>query len=156
MPQRGVNRDVHWDKTYKTNLGIDVRMLDNRFGITLDAYYDMGRELFTTFTGTSFYPTTVGTQATPENFGEVDTYGVELTLNWKDKIGKDFSYWVKLTTGYSDNKIKEAGFQATPGLMTLFVVNVLTVVYGGMNVLVCSAAIRKLRNILLRIILLHI
>lgn len=114
MPQRGVNRDVHWDKTYKTNLGIDVRMLDNRFGITLDAYYDMGRELFTTFTGTSFYPTTVGTQATPENFGEVDTYGVELTLNWKDKIGKDFSYWVKLTTGYSDNKIKEAGFQATP------------------------------------------
>ena len=115
MPQRGVNRDVHWDKTYKTNLGIDVRMLDNRFGITFDAYYDMGRELFTTFTGTSFYPTTVGTQATPENFGEVDTYGVELTLNWKDKIGKDFSYWVKLTTGYSDNKIKEAGFQATPG-----------------------------------------
>ncbi len=115
MPQRGVNRDVHWDKTYKTNLVIDVRMLDNRFGITLDAYYDMGRELFTTFTGTSFYPTTVGTQATPENFGEVDTYGVELTLNWKDKIGKDFSYWVKLTTGYSDNKIKEAGFQATPG-----------------------------------------
>ena len=115
MPQRGVNRDVHWDKTYKTNLGIDVRMLDNRFGITLDAYYDMGRELFTTFTRTSFYPTTVGTQATPENFGEVDTYGVELTLNWKDKIGKDFSYWVKLTTGYSDNKIKEAGFQATPG-----------------------------------------
>ncbi|WP_369011479.1 TonB-dependent receptor [Bacteroides thetaiotaomicron] len=115
MPQRGVNRDVHWDKTYKTNLGIDVRMLDNRFGITLDAYYDMGRELFTTFTGTSFYPTTVGTQATPENFGEVDTYGVELTLNWKDKIGKYFSYWVKLTTGYSDNKIKEAGFQATPG-----------------------------------------
>ena len=115
MPQRGVNRDVHWDKTYKTDLGIDVRMLDNRFGITLDAYYDMGRELFTTFTGTSFYPTTVGTQATPENFGEVDTYGVELTLNWKDKIGKDFSYWVKLTTGYSDNKIKEAGFQATPG-----------------------------------------
>ena len=153
MPQRGVNRDVHWDKTYKTNLGIDVRMLDNRFGITLDAYYDMGRELFTTFTGTSFYPTTVGTQATPENFGEVDTYGVELTLNWKDKIGKDFSYWVKLTTGYSDNKIKEAGFQATPGFDDI--------VRGersdrGMNVLVCSAAIRKLRNILLRIILLHI
>lgn len=114
MPQRGVNRDVHWDKTYKTNVGIDIRTLNNRLGITLDAYYDMGRELFTTFTGTSFYPTTVGTQATPENFGEVDTYGVELTLNWRDKIGKDFSYWVKMSTGYSDNKIKEAGFPAVP------------------------------------------
>ena len=48
-------------------------MLDSRLGITLDAYYDMGRELFTTFTGTSFYPTTVGTQATPENFAEIVT-----------------------------------------------------------------------------------
>lgn len=114
MPQQGVNRDVHWDKTYKTNIGLDIRMLNNRLGITLDAYYDMGREMFTTFTGTSFYPTTVGTQATPENFGEVDTYGVELTLNWRDKIGKDFSYWVKMSTGYSDNKIKEGAFPATP------------------------------------------
>lgn len=114
MPQRGVNRDVHWDKTYKTNIGLDIRTLNSRLGITLDAYYDMGREMFTTFTGTSFYPTTVGTQATPENFGEVDTYGVELTLNWRDKIGKDFSYWVKMSTGFSDNKIKEGAFQATP------------------------------------------
>lgn len=114
MPQRGVNRDVHWDKTYKTNIGLDIRTLNNRLGITLDAYYDMGREMFTTFTGTSFYPTTVGTQATPENFGEVDTYGVELTLNWRDKIGKDFSYWVKMSTGFSDNKIKEGAFPATP------------------------------------------
>lgn len=115
MPQTGVNADVHWDKTYKTNIGLDIRMLDSKLGITLDAYYDMGRELFTTYTGTSFYPTTVGVQATPENFGKIDTYGVELTLNWRDKIGKDFSYWVKMSTGYSDNKIIEANFQATPG-----------------------------------------
>ena len=33
--QSAVNADVHWDKTYKTNLGIDVRMLDSRLGITL-------------------------------------------------------------------------------------------------------------------------
>lgn len=115
MPSTGVNEDVHWDKTYKTNVGLDVRMLNNKLGITLDAYYDMGRDLFTTYTGTSFYPTTVGVQATPENFGKIDTYGVELTLNWKDKIGKNFSYWIKMSTGYNDNKIIEANFQATPG-----------------------------------------
>lgn len=103
--------------------------------------------MFTTFTGTSFYPTTVGTQATPENFGEVDTYGLELTLNWKDKIGKDFSYWVKMTTGYSDNKIKEAGFQATPGFDDIVGVNVPTVVCGDTNVLACSAPIRISKSI---------
>jgi hypothetical protein len=60
------------------------------------------------------YPTTVGTQATPENYGKVDTWGWELNLGWRDKIGKDINYWVKLSTGYSDNKILKANFPATP------------------------------------------
>lgn len=112
MPKQGVNADVHWDKTYKTNIGIDLRMLNSKLSVTLDAYYDMGRDLFATHTGAEYYPTTVGTQATPENFGEIDTYGIETTIGWRDKVGKDFSYWIKLTTGYSDNKIKNDGWPA--------------------------------------------
>ena len=112
MPKQGVNSDVHWDKTYKTNFGIDMSFLKNRMSANLDFYYDMGREMFASHQGTSYYPNTVGIQPAPENFGEVDTYGVELSLGWKDKIGKDMSYWVKLTTGYNDNKIRETGWKA--------------------------------------------
>ncbi len=112
MPKQGVNPDVHWDKTYKTNFGIDMAFLNNRMSANLDFYYDMGREMFASHQGTSYYPNTVGIQPAPENFGEVDTYGVELSLGWKDKIGKDMSYWVKLTTGYNDNKIRETGWKA--------------------------------------------
>lgn len=112
MPKQGVNPDVHWDKTYKTNFGIDMAFLKNRMSANLDFYYDMGREMFASHQGTSYYPNTVGIQPAPENFGEVDTYGVELSLGWKDKIGKDISYWVKLTTGYNDNKIRETGWKA--------------------------------------------
>lgn len=112
MPKQGVNPDVHWDKTYKTNFGIDMAFLNNRMSTNLDFYYDMGREMFASHQGTSYYPNTVGIQPAPENFGEVDTYGVELSLGWKDKIGKDMSYWVKLTTGYNDNKIRETGWKA--------------------------------------------
>lgn len=112
MPKQGVNPDVHWDKTYKTNLGIDMAFLKNRMSANLDFYYDMGREMFASHQGTSYYPNTVGIQPAPENFGEVDTYGVELSLGWKDKIGKDMSYWVKFTTGYNDNKIRETGWKA--------------------------------------------
>ena len=112
MPKQGVNPDVHWDKTYKTNFGIDMAFLKNRMSANLDFYYDMGREMFASHQGTSYYPNTVGIQPSPENFGEVDTYGVELSLGWKDKIGKDMSYWVKLTTGYNDNKIRETGWKA--------------------------------------------
>ena len=112
MPKQGVNPDVHWDKTYKTNFGIDMAFLKNRMSANLDFYYDMGREMFASHQGTSYYPNTVGIQPAPENFGEVDTYGVELSLGWKDKIGKDMSYWVKFTTGYNDNKIRETGWKA--------------------------------------------
>ena len=112
MPKQGVNPDVHWDKTYKTNFGIDMAFLKNRMSANLDFYYDMGREMFASHQGTSYYPNTVGIQPAPGNFGEVDTYGVELSLGWKDKIGKDMSYWVKLTTGYNDNKIRETGWKA--------------------------------------------
>lgn len=114
LPAKGVNRDVHWDKNYKTNFGIDARFLDGRLSVDFNYYYDRGRDMFMTYTGTSMYPTTVGTQATPENYGKVDTWGWELNLGWRDKIGKDLSYWVKLSTGYSDNEILAANFPATP------------------------------------------
>ena len=94
--------------------GIDARFLKGRLSVDFNYYYDRGRDMFMTYTGTSMYPTTVGTQATPENYGKVDTWGWELNLGWRDKIGKDINYWVKLSTGYSDNKILKANFPATP------------------------------------------
>ena len=114
MPKAGVNSDVHWDKTYKTNIGIDAHFLRDRLTLEFNYYYDRGRELFATRTGTSMFPTTVGTQATPENYGELDAWGWELNLGWRDKIGKDINYWVKLSTGFSDNKILKTNFQAIP------------------------------------------
>ena len=115
LPEKaGLNPDAHWDKNYKTNVGVDVRMFDSRFSITMDAYYDRGRDLFATRVGGAL-PGTVGIVAVPENFGATNTWGVELSLGWKDKIGKDFSYWVKMNTGYSDNKLLKGGFQELPG-----------------------------------------
>lgn len=116
MPKAGVNSDVHWDKTYKTNIGIDARFLQSRLSVNFNYYKDRGRELFAVRTGTAEFPATVGTQATPENYGEIDSWGWELTLGWRDKIGKDVQYWAKVTTGYSDNKILESNFQAIPDL----------------------------------------
>jgi TonB-linked SusC/RagA family outer membrane protein len=99
------NVNAHWDTSYNTNLGVDLRMLNDKLAINLDGYYNMGRNIFMTRTGSIDFPTTVGTQPTAENFGSIDAYGIELSVGWKDKIGKDFKYFVKLSTGYSDNKV---------------------------------------------------
>ena len=98
-----VNPDVHWDKSYKANFGIDFNTLQNRLGINIDGYYTMDREMLTTFSGN--VPSTVGTSSASTNWGEMDSYGIELSANWNDHIGKNFKYKVGINTGLSDNKI---------------------------------------------------
>lgn len=103
--QTSPNRDAHWDTSYKYNLGFDARFLDNRLSLNLDAYYEQNRDIFMTRKGTTYFPSTVGSQPTAENFGALDTYGIELSFGWRDNIGKDFKYRVNVNTGYGDNKM---------------------------------------------------
>ena len=98
-----VNRNVHWDKSYKSNFGIDFNTLNSHLSINLDAYYTWNREMLLNIHHST--PTTIGSQTAALNVGEMDNYGVELGITWKDKIGKDFKYRVGINTGYSDNKV---------------------------------------------------
>lgn len=98
-----VNTDVHWDKDYKLNLGIDSHFLNSRLSVTFDAYHEWNRNMLMNIAQT--VPFSVGTQSAAVNKGELDSWGYELSLSWRDKIGKDFKYHVGLNTGYSDNAV---------------------------------------------------
>lgn len=98
-----VNRDVHWDKVYKANLGIDFNILNNRLNITYDMYREWNRELLMNIS--QAVQGTIGTQSAAVNLGELDNWGYEVSLTWRDKIGKDFKYRIGINTGYSDNKV---------------------------------------------------
>ena len=98
-----VNRDVHWDKSYKANFGLDFNTLNNRLAFNVDAYYVWDRDMLLAFSGS--VPSIVGTSSASQNYGEMNSYGVELSATWRDKIGKDFKYKVQLQTGLSDNKV---------------------------------------------------
>lgn len=98
-----INRDAHWDKAYKGNLGIDINLLDSRLAINFDAYYEWNRDML--MISSTTIPGTVGTVSAPTNYGKMDSWGYELSLTWRDKIGKDFKYKVGINTGYSDNKV---------------------------------------------------
>lgn len=105
IPDDAANRDSHWDKSYKTNGGIDIHVLNSKLTFNLDGYYDRYREVFMTRNNTQGYPSTVGAEAAMENFGSIDMYGIELSVNWKGKINNNFRYYIKVNTGYSDNKV---------------------------------------------------
>lgn len=98
-----VNRDVHWDKVYKANFGIDFNVLDSRLSVTFDMYREWNREMLMNIS--QAIQATIGTQSASTNLGEMDSWGYELGVTWRDKIGKDFKYRIGLNTGYHDNKV---------------------------------------------------
>ncbi|MCF0243611.1 MAG: TonB-dependent receptor [Bacteroidaceae bacterium] len=118
-----VNRDAHWDKSYKTNVGLDLQLFNSRLGLGVEYYYEKNREMLINLK--QDIPATVGTQSASTNLGEMDSWGWEISLTWRDKIGKDFKYRVGLNTGFSDNKVLNMDFateylyrQITPGHRT--------------------------------------
>lgn len=98
-----INRGVTWDKSYKMNWGVDFNTIDNRLSINLDYYYIWNREMLLNLSKS--VSTVIGTQTAALNLGEMDNYGLEIGLTWRDKIGKDWKYKVGVNTGYSDNKV---------------------------------------------------
>ncbi|MBQ9186425.1 MAG: TonB-dependent receptor [Prevotella sp.] len=103
-----VNEDVHWDKSYKFNAGLDLHLLNKRLAISFEGYKVWNRDMFMNLSAE--VPGTVGALSAYTNMGEMNSWGYELSVTWKDKIGKDFKYRVTLNTGYSDNKLIKADF----------------------------------------------
>ena len=84
-------------------MGFDINLLKNRLSINIDGYYEWNREMLLPYSAS--IPGIIGTMSAPFNYGEMDSYGVELSVTWRDKIGKDFKYKVGINTGYNDNKV---------------------------------------------------
>ena len=116
LPEKnGTNRDLHWDKNIKTNIGLDLRMLDNRLSISLDAYYDKGREMFAV-PNANYMPGTAGTYPAPENFSEMDMWGTEAIVGWRQRINKDMYISARLGISYADNKVNKIYWDVNPKL----------------------------------------
>ena len=87
-------------------------------------------------------PGTVGTQSANFNYGELDTYGMELSVTWRDKIGKDFKYKVSVNTGYTDNKVLMMDWETNQRYMKIHEAVVPIWEHGECSVLVCSVVIK--------------
>ncbi len=99
------NPDATWDDDTKYNVGLDMKFLDSRLSANIDAYLDKNKNLLGQ--RDALVPVTIGGALAAENFDAIDAYGVELSLGWRDKIGKDFSYNIRLNTGLSDARYRK-------------------------------------------------
>ncbi|NCI48176.1 SusC/RagA family TonB-linked outer membrane protein [Sediminibacterium soli] len=97
------NRAVHWDNVDKYNAGIDARFLNGRLGVSIDGFIDRRSNMLSNLT--SAPSILIGTAIPSENFGRANTFGYEISANWKDRISRDWSYNVTANFSWNDNKV---------------------------------------------------
>ena len=101
------NRNLHWDTVHKMNLGFDMSFLSGRLGLTWDLYYDINTDIVNQkLAQQPGVPIYAGGSYAQENFGRIDTYGTEISINWRDRIG-EVNYNVGLSFGFDDNRVRE-------------------------------------------------
>lgn len=95
------NKDLRWETTEQTNLGIDFGMFDGRISLTADAYYKVTKDLLQTKT---LAPSS-GLAAPYVNMGSIENKGLEFTLDAVPvKIG-DFEWSLGGNISFNRNRI---------------------------------------------------
>ena len=102
-PSRLPNENLTWETSEQLNIGLDARFLSGRLGFTLDWYNKKTKDLLV---AVPVDPTT-GFSTQMKNAGTVENKGIELSLSWNDKIGKDFQYNVGWNMAYNHNEVTE-------------------------------------------------
>lgn len=101
------NPDAHWDTTNKYNLGLDLRFLNSRLSATMDFYYDRNTDILNSNIGDLIgTPIFAGGALAEVNYGRIDAWGSEFSLNWRDKVGP-VNYNIGVNFSFNDNKVKE-------------------------------------------------
>lgn len=99
-PDLMANPDLKWETSRQTDIGLDLRMFNNRFGLVFDWYEKKTLDWLV-------QPTVLGSWGTGApyvNGGDIKNTGVELQLSWNDVVG-DFNYAISANLAHNSNKV---------------------------------------------------
>lgn len=99
-PDRLSNLDLKWETSEQIDLGFDARFLNNALSLTFDVYKKTNKDWLILAPVLA----TAGADAPYINGGDVVNKGVELSLNYQNKIG-DFNYSISANGAYNKNEV---------------------------------------------------
>ena len=96
--------DLTWERSRTYNVGIDMGFLENRLTLNADIFQRNTENMYTTGV---IVPAVLGTSSPKGNYADLRTRGLELSLEWKDRIAwqKSLDYSVKLVLSDSQAEI---------------------------------------------------
>lgn len=99
-PQNISNTNVKWETSEQIDFGLDARFLNNALNVTFDVYQKTNKNWLVL----APILATAGADAPFINGGDVVNKGVELSLNYQNKIG-DFNYSISANGAYNKNEV---------------------------------------------------
>lgn len=100
-PSATGNKELKWETSEQTNIGVDARFLNNRLSVSADWFKKETKDLIVT----NITPSTiVGNTASPVNAGNISNTGLEFELGWQNSIG-DFHYGIRGNLSTLTNKV---------------------------------------------------
>ena len=96
------NAALTWETTYITNLGVDYNLLGNRLSGSIEFFNKKTDGILIDLPA----PKVHGNASIPkQNAAQITNKGLEFSVNWNDKIGKDFTYDVGFNFTYIKNNV---------------------------------------------------
>lgn len=101
------NPNLGWEKSYNTNIGLDMSLLKNRVDVALDYYTTKTDGVIWDVTSPIIYGTyKPGTQyKTYLNMAETQNRGFEVTLNTRNIVSENFEWSTSAAFAYNKEKI---------------------------------------------------
>ena len=98
------NALLTWEKVNMTNVGIDFNVLNNRLGGTLEYFSRITKDILIDLPAARVH----GNASLPrQNAAEVSNKGVEVSLTWNDRVGKDFRYNIGVNATHIKNNVEK-------------------------------------------------
>jgi len=94
------NPNIKWETSRQVDVGLDLRMLNERLTFSVDWYNKNTHDLLTSTTA----PANTGAETVYVNAGLVNNHGTEFELGWRDTIG-DFNYGISGNLSTVHNKV---------------------------------------------------
>ena len=101
------NDHLTWETSEQWDLGLDAAFLNNRLSLTFDYFDKTTSDLIKK--QTTDWPAMIGIGAPYVNDGEVNNRGVEVSLMWRDKLNKNFSYYLGGNLATLRNRLTNIG-----------------------------------------------
>ncbi|HCO67800.1 MAG TPA: SusC/RagA family TonB-linked outer membrane protein [Dysgonomonas sp.] len=98
------NPNLKWEESEQTDIGVDMRFLNNALSFSFDYFKKKTNGMLMDL----IIPSYVGQGAPVGNVGDMENWGLEFELGWKQRIS-DFSYYVSANASYMKNKLVRLG-----------------------------------------------